>query len=84
MTEFLDLVKAEIRDMAETLIKGMVILFHLLHCPDWCAREVEVEQGLEEFSAALMQGAKIIVDSDMGWVVGFFMIDKCCASIQAI
>ena len=54
--------------MAEALIKGMVILFHLLHCPDWCAGEVEVEHGLEKFSAALMQGAKIIVDSDVGWV----------------
>ena len=84
LAEFLDLVKAEIRDMAEALIKGIVILFHLLHCPDWCAGGVEVEHGLEEFSTALMQGAKIIVDSDVGWVVGFFMIDKCHASIQAI
>jgi hypothetical protein len=60
------------------------MIFFLMRLSDWFSGEAEVEHGLEEFSDALMAEAKIIAESDVGWVVGFFMIDKCCASVRAI
>ena len=70
--------------MAEVLVKGTFFPLTVVHLANLCSGEIQVEKGLEEFSAALMAEAKTIVDSKAGWVVGFIMIDKSQPSILAI